>query len=169
MMDIEVFYKQKLLGYDLTSLLTILIGSHINDLSNTKFDINLQNNISWYFMAFYKCWFINEYLYVLNNLKFKNKIIKFYVNVSNLSNNNWTIWKSLLSLTEKYPPDSRHNYDLMLKQICWRLLKCTAYLKKIKPPQTRINLILSELIPSCASEDYAPNPPTRLPHTAPRA
>lgn len=148
MMDIEVFYKQKLLGYDLTSFLKFLIDSHINDLSNTEVDINLQNNISWYFMAFYKCWFINEYLYESNDLKFKNDINNYYVN--NLSDNNWTIWKSLLSLTKKYPPDSSHNYDVMLKQICSRLLKCTAYLKKIDPPQRTINLIFSELIPACA-------------------
>jgi len=148
MMDIEIYYKQKQLEYDLTPLSKYLIDSHINDLTNTQIDIDLQNNISWYFMAFYKCWFINEYLYALDDLKFKNDINNFYIN--NLSDNNWTIWKSLLSLTKKYPPNCSHNYDIMLKEICRRLLKCTAYLKKIDTRPRTINLLLSELIPACA-------------------
>jgi len=149
MMDVEIYYKQKQLGYDLTPLSKYLIDSHIEDLLNTEVDINLQNNISWYFMAFYKCWFISEYLYALDDLMFKNDIIKFYEN--NLSDENWIIWKSLLSLTKAYPPDSNHNYDIMLKQICSRLLKCTAYLKKINPPMRTIKLMLFDLIPACVN------------------
>lgn len=146
MMDIEVYYKQKLLGYDLIPFSKILINSHIKDILNIKkVELNLQSKIAVYFMAFYRCWFINEYLYELDDLTFKQDIINFYVN--NLSVNNWTLWRSLLSLTKKYPPDSSQNYDIMLKQICSRLLKCTAYLKKLAPPQTQINLILDELIP----------------------
>jgi len=145
MMDIEVYYKQKLLGYDLTPFLKILINSHIEDISNLEVDINSQNNVSIYFMAFYKCWFINEYLYELDDLTFKNEIVNFYINI--LSDTNWTLWKSLLSLTKKNPPDNSQNYNFILKEICRRLLKCTAYLKKIIPSHKTINLRLSKLIP----------------------